>query len=61
MKLVLLVQMTTRCGPLFTHFDMVWPLRSTQEFLDKCLPTEQNPLVHLEGFNVSMLTLGTLF
>lgn len=50
-----------RYGILFTHFDTVWVERSTQQFIDQCLPTtpsERNPLIQLEGFDIHMLTLG---
>ena len=53
-----------RYGILFTHFDTVWVERNTQQFIDQCLPSipaERNPLIHLEGFDVQMLTLGLLF
>ena len=53
-----------RYGILFTHFDTVWVERSTQQFIDQCLPSipsERNPLIHLEGFDVQMLTFGLLF
>ena len=53
-----------RYGILFTHFDTVWVERSTQQFIDQCLPSipsERTPLIHLEGFDVQMLTFGLLF
>lgn len=46
-----------RFGPLFTDFNMVWQLRTTSEWIRDCLPHPPNPLIYVQGFDVSMLTL----
>lgn len=47
-----------RYGPIFTDFDTVWALRSTQQLIQDCLPREPCHLIYLDGFNVDMLILG---
>ena len=47
-----------RFGPLFTDFDKNWTLRTTQQFMQECLPLGHNPLADVQGFSVSMLCLG---
>lgn len=44
-----------RFGPLFTDFNMVWQLRTTSEWIRDCLPHPPNPLIYVQGFDVSML------
>ena len=48
-----------RFGHLFTDMHCVWPTRSTRDWIQDCLPAWQpNPLIHVGGFDVGMLTLS---
>ena len=48
-----------RFGHLFTDMHCIWSTRSTRDWIQDCLPAWQpNPLIHVGGFDVAMLTLS---
>ena len=46
---------------MYTDFDRVWALRSTDEWIRDCLPHPPNPLVKVSGFSVEMMILVSHF